>query len=149
MNENIKLAIEHLLTPEEYPTNPHCLEIPADGWKEWLRLQSRTTNWWLKKPYISSVSPAIHIFVVLIWQLDPATKWECTYVWKNTYICDHAGDYRDRWDANLSPQKWRKRAESIKCNCKAKINISQQTYSERVFVEYHWKHDGHSKLPQS
>ncbi|KAF8464780.1 hypothetical protein JB92DRAFT_2051687 [Gautieria morchelliformis] len=127
--ESIKLAIQRLLTPEEFPSNPHCVDLSINSWQDWLCLQCRTTNWRLKKRYVST----------------PGAKRKCKYVWRNTYECDHAGHYRDRRDENLSPGKRRKRDSSFKCDCKAKIYISQTPGSSNVQIEYHWTHSGHSE----
>ena len=45
----LKLNIEHILTPQEYPMNPHMLEFEDDSWKDWLNSEKAVyVNWWFK-----------------------------------------------------------------------------------------------------
>ena len=45
----LKLDIEHILTPQEYPTNPHVLEFEDNAWKDWLDLEKAVyVNWRFK-----------------------------------------------------------------------------------------------------
>ncbi|KAF8525650.1 hypothetical protein JB92DRAFT_2826753 [Gautieria morchelliformis] len=53
-NKSIKLAIQCLLKPQEFPANPYCFDLLLNAWEDWLHLQCRMTNWRLKKPYVSS-----------------------------------------------------------------------------------------------
>ncbi|KIJ48089.1 hypothetical protein M422DRAFT_248261 [Sphaerobolus stellatus SS14] len=71
---SLKLAIEHILTPQEYPTNLHRLELD-DEWEGWLESQCAVyINWWFKKS-------------------NPEDKDEGSkmFEWKKLYECDHAG----------------------------------------------------------
>jgi len=45
----LKVNIEHILTPQEYPTNPHVLEFEDDNWKYWLDSEKAVyVNWRFK-----------------------------------------------------------------------------------------------------
>jgi hypothetical protein len=36
IDPSLKLSLEHILTPQEYPTNPHILEFEDEQWDSWL-----------------------------------------------------------------------------------------------------------------
>jgi hypothetical protein len=145
IDPSLKLSLEHILTPREYPTNPHILEFEDEQWKSWLESEKAVCVNWRLHSEISQKGFLFFTFysmLSLIHSSDSDRK--RLYKWKLRYICDHAGQPRDRRDPKLSPSKRRKSGNSIKVGCEAKIHIHQAMGSGKIFVEYHWRHNNHS-----
>ncbi|KAF8585692.1 hypothetical protein K439DRAFT_1615699 [Ramaria rubella] len=89
VNLSLKLMIQHVLTPQEYPSHPQILQFDDDSWKYWLDSErSVYVNWRLKKQNIQAKSGQ-----------------KQKYDWKVLYECDHAGHPHNRRDEALSPHK--------------------------------------------
>lgn len=68
------------------------------------------------------------------------------YKWRERWLCDHSGSYRDRRQSNLSPQKRRKGCSSKKVGCKASIVARKLCNEDLVEVDWHFQHTGHDPL---
>ncbi|KZV89353.1 hypothetical protein EXIGLDRAFT_771869 [Exidia glandulosa HHB12029] len=125
--QTLRLTLNRLLTPNTYPSSPHTFRIAADQWEAWLTAERRQVIWREKK-------------VVLPKGANPRGNFSR----KVLFECDHAGQYRDTRDPNLSPRKRRKTKDSIKCGCTASIAVSWLRDDDGTLeVVYQWQHVGH------
>ncbi|KIJ34446.1 hypothetical protein M422DRAFT_263401 [Sphaerobolus stellatus SS14] len=123
----LKLLIEHILAPKEYPNNPYRFTVHEDEWENWLDSECAVyTNWRFKQDIPFPKSDRVRMFE-----------------WKRLYECDHAGQPRDRRDPNLSPSKRRKTRQGIKAGCMARIVVYKSVGDEVITINYYWKHNGH------
>ena len=73
-------------------------------------------------------------------------KRSAQYEWTEKLLCDHARNYRDWRNPNLSPLKRHpnRQHNSIKSGCTAYIWLWKKSNNNEVHVEYFWWHTGHT-----
>ena len=149
MLDSLKLNIERILTPQEYPSHPYELEFEGDDWKYWLESEQAVyVNWRFKKaqPQSGTYYSVGSIYIPNPQFILLESGCQRTYQWKLRYECDHAGQPRDRRNPDLTPSKRRKTKPSMKVGCTAKIEVFQLMGDNRVMVQHYWRHTGHGTI---
>ncbi|UZJ52506.1 hypothetical protein CBS101457_001826 [Exobasidium rhododendri] len=109
-------------------------EFQQHQWNSWLD-QRQTGNTWIRKRKEA--------------QGAAQGRLNGQYEWRETWLCDHSGTYRDRRLPDLSPQKRRKDCNthnSKKVGCMASIVAKKVFQQDTIQVVWRFKHTGHDAM---
>ena len=73
-------------------------------------------------------------------------NWSAQIEWTKKLLCNHAGNYRDQQNPNVSPSKNRPNCQHnlIKSRCMGYIWLQKKIDIDEVHIEYFWQHTGHT-----